>query len=86
MSKVGSLTDLIAGSHVMGENGLRDYHVAAAAIKALRLRAFSERLNAIRVALKNHRVQVSYDDQGVIRVFRPDRGAELFFPPSPSQL
>ena len=63
MSKVGTLTAFIKGLHVMGDRyagaGLRDYYAAKAVIDAGRKRNLDERFNAVRAALKNHRVTVT---------------------------
>ena len=75
MSKLSIVRELIGGSHVMGEDGLRDYHAARAVINATRRR---DPFPAIREALKNHRVMVSYDGQGIVRIFRPDTGQKWF--------
>ncbi len=58
MSKVGKLTAFLEGLHVMGRNGLRDYHAAAAAVNANRKRDTLDKLAAVKAALKNHRVTV----------------------------
>jgi hypothetical protein len=62
MSKVGTLTTFLKGTHVMGDTapgaGLRDYHAARRCVDAGRKRDLQDRFAAIKVALKNYRVTV----------------------------
>jgi hypothetical protein len=74
-SKVGNLTDLIHGSHVMGSTPLGDYHAAKAAVNASRKQDLGAKRTAIASALKNHRVMVSISGDKV-RVYRPDQNKE----------
>lgn len=60
MSKLSEILEVIKGSHVMGENGLRDYHAARAARDANRCGTTDSRFEAMRKALKNHRVTVKH--------------------------
>lgn len=64
MSKVEQILKVIEGSHVMGSNGLRDYHAARLARDANRCGTTESRFIAMRKALKNHRVTVKlvYND------------------------
>ena len=80
-SKVGELTKLLKGAHVMGDNastGLAAYHAAAACINATRKRGVGAQFIAIRQALNSYRVVVSLADDDRIRIYRPDTGQEMF--------
>lgn len=80
-SKVGELTKLLTGAHVMGDNamaGLAAYHAAAACINATRKRGVGAQFTAIRQALNSYRVVVSLADDDRIRIYRPDTGQEMF--------
>lgn len=80
-SKVGELTELLKGAHVMGDNastGLAAYHAAAACINATRKRGVGAQFTAIRQALNSYRVVVSLADDDRIRIYRPDTGQEMF--------
>ena len=58
MSQIGKLTAFVTGLHVMGKDGLRDYHAAKAALDANRRRDMGDKVAGIKHALKNHRVTV----------------------------
>ena len=58
MSKIGTLTAFLKGMHVMGDNGLRDYHAAKLAVNAGRKRGIEAQCAAVKIALNNHRVTV----------------------------
>lgn len=75
-SMVGDIRRLIDGAHVMGPDGLRDYHAAAAAVNACRKHDFSARLAGVRKALKNYNVQVFARDNGIAMRIEVQRTVE----------
>jgi hypothetical protein len=76
-SKVEQILAVIRNSHVMGEDGLRDYHAARAARDANRKGTTQARFSAMKTALKNHRVTVSLDSgMGTIRIRNNETRAE----------
>lgn len=76
MSKIGKICDLLkAAGHVMGSDGLADYHVARAVRDGLRSH---DHFNRARRALKNYRVRVEpVTEGGKLRLSTFDRSAEL---------
>ena len=83
MSKIGTLTAFLEGMHVMGRDGLRDYHVARLVVNASRKRDLSDRLAAAKVALRNHRVTVSiWCDDVCVKKFTDSDGSTLACPKS----
>lgn len=79
MSRTAELLKLLDGSHVMDEDGLRNYHVAKRVVNANRKpkALLGSRLTAVRQELKNYRVMVSIRDND-IRVYRPDTNQEWY--------
>lgn len=77
MSKsiLGTILEYIDGTHCMGVNVLGDYHAARLARNALRRR---DPLPAVRAALKNHGVLVSYHSTGNIRLHKPGADVDVF--------
>ena len=76
-SKIEQILGVIRDSHVMGVDGLRDYHAARAARDANRCVTTQARFSAMRRALKDHRVQVTLDTGlGVIRIRNAETGKE----------
>lgn len=59
-SKVEQILSTIRNTHVMGTDGLRDYHCARLARDANRCGTTDSRFDAMRKALKNHRVTVAH--------------------------
>ena len=76
-SKISQLRALIDGQHCMGNDGLRDYHCAKAALNAARKRNTIDRFNAIRLVLKNHNVIVSLTADGKARIHCPIKRQEM---------
>ena len=72
------ITELIQGAHVLAETPLTAYHAAQEVKSALRKRDDALRFMAVRGALKNWRVMVSWPPGGRIRIWRPDTRGELF--------
>ena len=60
-SLVAQIQEVIGGQHVMGADGLTDYHAARKVRDCKRVRDRSERVSAMKRALKNYRVTVSLD-------------------------
>ena len=58
MSKIGTLAAFLDGMHVLGRDGLRDYHAARLTMNAGRKRDLESQCAAVKSALKNHRVTV----------------------------
>lgn len=67
-SKIEQILEVIRGSHVMGDPPLADYHAAKAVRDANRCGTTEGRFKAMRRALKNHRVTITNDGLGVIRI------------------
>ena len=59
-SLVAQIAEVLDGAHVLGKDGLRDYHKARA-VRDLKRRKGIDRLAATRAELKNYRVQVNED-------------------------
>jgi hypothetical protein len=74
--RIGSVID---GHHVMGQDGLGDYHTVQRVKKAMRKHQPSMRYVAIKQALKNYRVIVTQTPEPVrkVRVFCPATQAEV---------
>ena len=79
MSKTQEIMQVIENAHYMGENGLRDYHVAQAVKSALCKPNFVERFYAVKSALHAYRVSVTIGDNQSIRIYRHDTSQELIF-------
>ena len=79
MTKTSGLMKILEGAHVLGDDGLRDYHVAQRVKNANRKRKdlLGSRFLAVRQELKNYRVMVSLTDDDV-RIYRPDTRQEYF--------
>ena len=58
-SLVAQIQEVIGGQHVMGADGLQDYHASRKVRDCKRIRDRSERIAAMKRALKNYRVTVS---------------------------
>jgi hypothetical protein len=77
VTKVSQLLKVIEGAHVLGTDGLRDYHTAKRVINSNRIALAGKRFATIRAELKNHHVIVSLNDDYTIRVYRPDTQSEM---------
>jgi hypothetical protein len=75
---IADLTKLLTGASMLPCDGLSDYHTARSALQAYRKHDFDARFQGVRSALRNYRVQVSYDGQGCIRIYRPDTEAKFW--------
>ena len=75
-SKIGQIVSLIQGAAYV-ENPMRsDYYAALACRDANRKRTFEGRISAMKQALRQYRVTVSHDGDGVIRIRNTVTGAE----------
>jgi PHP family Zn ribbon phosphoesterase len=86
-SKIEQILRVIRDAHVMGSNGLRDYHAARLARDANRCGTSESRFDAMRKALKNHRVTVKHifcfdgSRSGRIEIRNPETGASFIAVP-----
>jgi aminoglycoside N3'-acetyltransferase len=64
MSKLAKIRNLIDGTHVMGNDPLRDYHAASKVRDASRIRDVVRRFMTIKSTLHPYRVTVSWSAQG----------------------
>ena len=76
VSKVEQITRLLKGSSYIACDGLSDYHAARLVRDANRCGATSARLSAMKRALARHRVTVTNDGLGVLRIRNNETGAE----------
>lgn len=72
--KIGNL---IRGEHVMGEDGLRDYHRIQAVKSQMRIRDPFIRYASIKDTLKNYRVMVNFTADDKTRIFSPSKQKEV---------
>ena len=75
-SIIAGIRKFIDGAHVLGEDGLRDYHAAASIRDARRIKAAEKRFTAIKTILHPYRVTVSPEGP-YIRMRRNDNQAEM---------
>jgi hypothetical protein len=76
-SLVAQIAEVIDGAHVLGKDGLRDYHKART-VRDLKRRKGIDRLAATRTELKSYRVQVNEDwEPGSICVHNPAKGLSV---------
>jgi hypothetical protein len=72
--KIGGI---IRGTHVVSEDGLRDYHRIQAVKDAMRKRDRFERFVGIKTELKNYRVMVNFTADDKARIFNPETNQEV---------
>ena len=77
MSKVGTVLELIRGSHVLNTDGLSDYYPAAKVRDLMRVKDPVERFTKIKSTLHPYRVTVSLEPDERIRIRRNDIGKEI---------
>jgi hypothetical protein len=79
VSKIAEIRNFIDGAHVLGKDGLRDYHTAERVRNALRIRSSNERFEKIKSALHAYRVTVLLIscDPCQIRIRRNDQNKEI---------
>jgi len=78
-SKISTITAILNGAHVMGEDGLKAYHDARSVRNAMLRVGRQRQLGAVIQAIKNYRVTASYNDTG-IRLYRAATQQELVLP------
>jgi hypothetical protein len=78
-SRIGDISKFLQGSHVMGPgpgNDLESYHAAKAVVNASRKKDPSQRIHAVKQALRNHHVQVGVSADK-IKIHRPDTRQDI---------
>ena len=77
MTLNGQLGSILRGEHVMGEDGLRDYHKIQAVKNAMRVRDRFVRFNHIKAVLHPYHVTVSLLEDERVRVWAPAKQTEV---------
>lgn len=73
---ISGIRKFIDGAHVLGEDGLRDYHAAAAVRDARRIKSEVKRFTTIKSILHPYRITVSPEGP-YVRLRRNDNNAEM---------
>lgn len=72
--KIGTI---IRGEHVLGDDGLRDYHKIQAVKSDMRIRDRFVRMASIKATLNPYRVMVSLTADEKVRVYAPSKQLEI---------
>jgi hypothetical protein len=71
-TKLGQILSTLEGTHISGENGLRDYHVASSVRYAGRIKDTAERFRKVYELLTEYSVRVAWSGAGDVMVLRND--------------
>ena len=72
--KIGNI---IRDTHVMGADGLREYHAIQAVKSDMRIRDRFIRFASIKATLKNYRVMVNFTGDNKARIFNTETKTEV---------
>jgi hypothetical protein len=77
MTLTDKIGNVIRGEHVMGDDGLRDYHRIQAVKSDMRIRDRFIRFASIKATLNPYRVMVSFTADEKVRVYAPSKQVEV---------
>jgi hypothetical protein len=72
MTKLGQILSTLDGTHISGENGLRDYRIAELVRNAGRIKDVAVRFRKVYDLLAEYSVRVAWSGAGDVMVLRND--------------